>query len=178
MSASSVNAATITDQFAFYNGSTVVASGSFSYSSSSSGLLAFSDLSAFTINGPGQSYNLAFVQSPLTYSYFGFDTTSNSFVPGITNGAPTTFAATDAITGFFFDPLPTQASAGNDGLFAFYNPPNFTNNGLNPSDFQSFTSFSVSAVPEPSTWAMLILGFAGIGVAAYRRKSKPAPATV
>lgn len=32
----------------------------------------------------------------------------------------------------------------------------------------------VTAVPEPSTWAMLLLGFAGVGVVAYRRKSKPA----
>ncbi len=31
-----------------------------------------------------------------------------------------------------------------------------------------------SAVPEPSTWAMMILGFAGIGFMAYRQKSKPA----
>jgi hypothetical protein len=30
-----------------------------------------------------------------------------------------------------------------------------------------------SAVPEPSTWAMMILGFAGIGFMAYRRKSRP-----
>jgi CHRD domain-containing protein/PEP-CTERM motif-containing protein len=30
------------------------------------------------------------------------------------------------------------------------------------------------AVPEPSTWAMLILGFAGIGLMAYRRKSRQA----
>jgi hypothetical protein len=30
------------------------------------------------------------------------------------------------------------------------------------------------AVPEPSTWAMLLLGFAGVGFMAYRRKSKPA----
>jgi hypothetical protein len=30
------------------------------------------------------------------------------------------------------------------------------------------------SVPEPSTWAMLLLGFAGIGFMAYRRKSKPA----
>jgi hypothetical protein len=29
-------------------------------------------------------------------------------------------------------------------------------------------------VPEPSTWAMMILGFCGIGFLAYRRKSKPA----
>lgn len=30
------------------------------------------------------------------------------------------------------------------------------------------------AVPEPSTWAMLILGFAGVGFMAYRRKSMAA----
>jgi len=27
-------------------------------------------------------------------------------------------------------------------------------------------------VPEPSTWAMLFLGFAGIGFMSYRRKNK------
>jgi PEP-CTERM motif len=33
---------------------------------------------------------------------------------------------------------------------------------------------TVAAVPEPSTWAMMILGFAGVGFMVYRRKSKPA----
>jgi PEP-CTERM motif len=33
---------------------------------------------------------------------------------------------------------------------------------------------ATSAVPEPSTWAMMLLGFAGVGFMAYRRKSKPA----
>jgi hypothetical protein len=33
---------------------------------------------------------------------------------------------------------------------------------------------NIAAVPEPSTWAMMILGFAGIGFMAYRQKSKPA----
>ena len=32
----------------------------------------------------------------------------------------------------------------------------------------------VSAVPEPSTWAMLLIGFAGIGFMVYRRRSKQA----
>ena len=37
------------------------------------------------------------------------------------------------------------------------------------------TSLTVtSGVPEPSTWAMVILGFAGVGFLAYRRKSRPA----
>ncbi len=38
----------------------------------------------------------------------------------------------------------------------------------------TFNEPLAGAVPEPSTWAMMILGFAGIGVMAYRRKSKPA----
>ena len=33
---------------------------------------------------------------------------------------------------------------------------------------------SVAAVPEPSTWAMVILGFAGVGFMKYRRKNKMA----
>jgi hypothetical protein len=35
-------------------------------------------------------------------------------------------------------------------------------------------STQITSVPEPSTWAMMILGFAGMGFMAYRRKSKPA----
>jgi hypothetical protein len=38
----------------------------------------------------------------------------------------------------------------------------------------SFGAVTVAPVPEPSTWAMLLLGFAGLGVMAYRRQSKPA----
>jgi hypothetical protein len=35
-----------------------------------------------------------------------------------------------------------------------------------------------AAVPEPSTWAMMILGFAGLGYVAYRRQKKNAVALV
>ena len=38
----------------------------------------------------------------------------------------------------------------------------------------SLTFQAISGVPEPSTWAMMLLGFAGVGFMAYRRKSKPA----
>ena len=45
----------------------------------------------------------------------------------------------------------------------------------NYQDLQFYASTgSVGAVPEPSTWAMMVLGFAGVGFMAYRRKSKPA----
>jgi hypothetical protein len=38
--------------------------------------------------------------------------------------------------------------------------------GLEPTNL-------TSPVPEPSTWAMMILGFLGVGFVAYRRKSQP-----
>jgi hypothetical protein len=36
---------------------------------------------------------------------------------------------------------------------------------------QAFFSTTISAVPEPSTWAMMILGFMGVGFMAWRRQS-------
>jgi len=47
---------------------------------------------------------------------------------------------------------------------------NFAQNGGNPSGLD----VSVSAVPEPSIWAMMILGFMGLGFMGYRRSMKAA----
>jgi hypothetical protein len=33
----------------------------------------------------------------------------------------------------------------------------------------------IAAVPEPSTWAMMLLGFIGLGFLAYRRRSPFSP---
>ena len=38
------------------------------------------------------------------------------------------------------------------------------------ADVGAYLSLGVSGVPEPSTWAMMILGFFGVGFMAYRRK--------
>ena len=38
------------------------------------------------------------------------------------------------------------------------------------SGSSTLTISQVAAVPEPSTWAMMILGFAGIGAMTYRRR--------
>jgi hypothetical protein len=59
-------------------------------------------------------------------------------------------------------------------------PYDYAAHGVNPDD-GSYGRSGVpgewtvtAAVPEPSTWAMMILGFGGVGFMAYRRKSKPA----
>jgi hypothetical protein len=60
-----------------------------------------------------------------------------------------------------------------------FNDHSFASFGGNVSFLSDVTGGSldvtaVTAVPEPSTWAMMILGFGGIGFMAYRRRSKPA----
>jgi PEP-CTERM motif-containing protein len=45
---------------------------------------------------------------------------------------------------------------------------------LCPSGCIAVFSDNISGVPEPSTWAMMLIGFAGVGFMAYRQKSKPA----
>jgi hypothetical protein len=41
------------------------------------------------------------------------------------------------------------------------------------SDSGAFLSSPATAVPEPSTWAMMLIGFAGLSFAGYRRTRKP-----
>ncbi len=55
------------------------------------------------------------------------------------------------------------AVGGNLNALYFTAGPNGESNGL----FGSLT-----AVPEPSTWAMMLAGFAGLGFAGYRRARK------
>jgi hypothetical protein len=57
----------------------------------------------------------------------------------------------------------------------------FGTDSVNPQDGGAFgnnatltTTGVVAAVPEPSTWAMMILGFCGLGFMAYRRKQNGA----
>ena len=48
------------------------------------------------------------------------------------------------------------------------------NNASDGGESFFLVSTTVGAVPEPSTWAMMILGFIGVGFLAYRRKSQVA----
>lgn len=45
-------------------------------------------------------------------------------------------------------------------------------NAENHTSFLNIDATVTAAVPEPTTWAMMILGFFGVGFMAYRRKGK------
>ena len=89
--------------------------------------------------------------------------------------------AFDPITGAFLGTIPIDEGANTPGglwAIAFGNGVTGNSNtlffadGINGEANGLFGS--ITAVPEPSSWALLILGFAGVGFMAYRRKSKPA----
>jgi PEP-CTERM motif len=63
------------------------------------------------------------------------------------------------------------------GLGAFANPFGQVLNGLPADQVNGFTAAlefapATAAVPEPSTWAMMFLGFAGLGFLGYRQTTK------
>ncbi|MEH2530283.1 hypothetical protein V1277_003343 [Bradyrhizobium sp. AZCC 1588] len=72
-------------------------------------------------------------------------------------------------------------SDGRETVADFWNMPvycplqNCTSARPHPEMAITYTyTEAVAAVPEVSTWAMMVLGFAGLGFMGYRRKSAPA----
>jgi hypothetical protein len=75
----------------------------------------------------------------------------------------------DSPDGDFEHEIVTLSTNGVDGVDSgtdFTN--NHTGSNFNPGTWS--LAQIASPVPEPSTWAMMILGFAGIGVMTYRRR--------
>jgi len=142
----------------------------------------------------GWQYNTAAGASgsglPLTYGRFGEDATLNFDVGGFDDS---TYAP--PIGYYVFVTLPgdwtTPGTSPGDYIFTGVNPifstPTFTyDSGTNTTTVESFTtafvtgepslSFTLvgSVVPEASTWAMMLTGFAGLGFAGYRTSRKAA----
>ena len=114
--------------------------------------------------------------STLIGNQVGFDNVSGIF-GGVAGVASVSFG-TNLIADFNLVGTPlgfVQLSTNGPDLFSG-NPadPIFTLgsfNLVNPFFGQNdVLTISVAAVPEPSTWAMMILGFATVGFVAYRRK--------
>ena len=115
----------------------------------------------------------------------GFYTYSVSFLAAAGSIVSGQYMSDNTVTGIFLQPVgasipgaggfvsPTSfgfAPIVAAGLYTLqFNVANFGQNGGNPSSLD--VAATVSTVPEPSTWAMMILGFFGVGFIAYRRKS-------
>jgi hypothetical protein len=80
------------------------------------------------------------------------------------------------------DPALGIADFGKDTLFLTFalasgTPLGFGYGTSSPpgiSSLESFSQFSLTAIPEPATWAMLLTGFLGAGALAARKRLSPA----
>jgi hypothetical protein len=83
----------------------------------------------------------------------------------LTGSAPVNSPSAMSLFGFTgggFDELRLQVRLANS--------PIFRPGSIESGSYDSFAA--ITAVPEPSTWAMMLLGFAGVSFMAYRRSRK------
>jgi hypothetical protein len=171
-------------------GSTVFATTILTLATVAAPTAASADVFTFTYAGTVSSHTFG----GGTFTTAG--SSSPSLIIGIT-GTETFGNVTDTITGLssyaagdnnlFFPDAPyssfagisfTTSSHGDFNLFqdttgtfilSSVQNPGGAPDGLNPVNFQ--IAAVASAVPEPSTWAMMLLGFMGLGFVSYRKKS-------
>jgi hypothetical protein len=138
-------------------------SGGHSFAGGGIGSLGF--ISQNIATGIGNSYNIHLWLANL--SGFAGGTAINVLWDG-----SVVYWATDILgfgyTEIVIDPIATSANTvlsiglRDDSFF------------LNVDDISVRQVSQTSTVPEPSTWAMMLIGFVGLSFMAYRRKSKPA----
>jgi hypothetical protein len=147
--------------------------------------VTFSGLQDFPITGFSTSYQHANAsitwapgQSPEFDAHFALLNYTGS-VSATTFGAADTFRNTAELNppfSFGFSDVfigPSLASPGEDATLETMRVDFSLSFASGPISVEA-VGFEVLGVPEPSTWAMLLIGFAGLGFMAYRRKAKPA----
>jgi hypothetical protein len=125
-------------------------------------VLSITDLANPRVN---DLINVDFAASSVTFTFLNAETRS----PGTFNGPEFTITSGNpfgAITSVVSVGHTVTASLVGGVLEVNWENQSFATNNTVVVNF-------ANAVPEPSTWAMMILGFFGVGFMAYRRKSKP-----
>ena len=120
--------------------------------------------------GPGVEFGAQYSNSLITVDLTGTgftitdaatDPTVANFLVTLNSSTPGLFSDVTLVSSDF-NPSSTNYGTGPNGEFFF---------AASPNGATSSASFSFAAVPEPTTWAMMLLGFGGIGFAMRRRNS-------
>lgn len=164
LTAATANATPMVFEYLFLN--TPVAKGTFTYATGSTGVLGYNDLTEFSLTVGNQTYTLNDISSLTNYQWFGYDTSTNSFVasdPDTTCGFDgcgfsASLGAIDDVgsSGFFFSAVQGIGLEYRDNLQV------------------AFDSLVIFEAPEPTTWGMMLIGFTALGIVACRASRKAA----
>jgi hypothetical protein len=105
------------------------------------------------------------VQSQLNgVSYYAYDSANSGFSSSVGG-----FMVNEPLGLKNFDPSPGGLLPGSNPSLSYTYSQFFSGTAVLKGDVSSIQILNVtSAVPEPSTWAMMLLGFGGVGFMAYR----------
>jgi hypothetical protein len=109
----------------------------------------------------------------ITGAVNGDEITGTSTFEGADNMVFTTGFAFVSTVGISFE----TAAGQSVNIFSFFGPTtpptgNAYGERIADGPFGGVGHFTLTAVPEASTWAMMIIGFAGLGMAGYRASQK------
>ena len=148
-----------------------VATGSFSYAAGKTGVLGYGDLTSFFFSIPSlsRSFTLADVlsYSPATSTtWFAYDSGFQSFAAGSVAGHNTLIyaAPNSKSTGFDAYALTAAQTSGQAGV----------NNSIFSSTYVSWNSVTISAVPEPESYALMTAGLLALTLLGRRRQNQSA----
>ena len=143
------------------------------YTVSNSSQGNFTDIFKFDLTeaGPTTAANASYSELSLLNIYgitdatFGLYTNSGTLVEsGLVNNIPITPGTTESVSGIQSGPL-------TDGRYYY----KITGDSVGSSGSSYQFSQVVNPVPEPSTYAMMVMGMLGLGYVAYRQARKVAP---
>jgi hypothetical protein len=133
------------------------------------------------VGGVNQGYVAAgfiknFALNSLTVGTTGYvdllDQYANATTSGWTSGSEALY-----LDNLFGTSKTSYGTLNLDGLYAYLQGYGLLQDGIYTDangDLVDVIGAPVSAVPEASTWAMMVVGFLGVGIVAYRRKNRPA----
>ena len=133
---------------------------------------------SFTV-GSGAETTYYVADGPVANIDFSDDRLVITWIDNVTDGSTGFhgFVFTDATNNF--DPIGSVSglsaslvSEDADQLYVSLDPEHF---GIFDKGDTITINFGATPAPEPSTWAMMLLGFAGIGYAGYRRSRSTVP---
>lgn len=156
-----------------------------------SGQLSFHAQATATLDGNGVDYDVTGISGTVTSG-------AKTYSIGGLLGVPGSVGNLQTFGSFAFDNVITVVAGAPqfdfNGVAFVAGPANYAYNFLTDSFYgvnnavlttdpvagpfgayeETLGSGTVSAVPEPSTWAMMILGFVGVGVMTLRRRARAA----
>jgi hypothetical protein len=131
-----------------------------------------------TGNGQNQTVFSSATFTPVDHIFTSFSTQGSLPIDGsvsitVTDQNDLTFTFNDVSHNQLFGPFGVEAILDPNNQEYIKSVTVFTTSAGGFVNLKIIDFGFATAVPEPSTWAMLIIGFAGVGFLAYRRRGEP-----